>query len=57
MDCFCPLKFKAHFGRTSTRNRDNMFYVTKTETSVGGPWHDTDPKPVYVPRQVRKITQ
>lgn len=38
---------------TSNANRDNMFYVTKDETRVEGPWADTD---AYVPRQIREIT-
>lgn len=37
---------------TSTENRDNMFYVTKDETRIKGPWSDKD---AYVPKQVRDI--
>lgn len=44
----------AHVSPTSTVNRDNMFYVTKDESRVAGPWKDDDP---YIPRQVREIAK
>lgn len=37
---------------TSTENRDNTFYVIKSETKVEGPYSDTD---LYVPLDVRNI--
>jgi len=33
---------KFHFTVTSSENRTNMFYVTKEETRVDGPWSDED---------------
>lgn len=44
---------KVHWSVTSTENRDNMFYVMKSDTREKGPWMDTD---AYIPRQVRDIT-
>jgi len=38
-----------HVTRTSTENRDNNFYVTKTDTRTEGPWKDTDPPPKVWP--------
>jgi len=40
----------AHVSRTSGENRDNTFYVLKSETKLEGPWQDTDP---YIPIQYR----
>jgi len=37
---------------TSSANMGNMFYVTKEETRVGGPWRNTD---IYIPRDIREI--
>uniref|UniRef100_UPI00404729E9 hypothetical protein n=1 Tax=Flavobacterium sp. TaxID=239 RepID=UPI00404729E9 len=30
-------------------------YVMKADTRVDGPWSDKDPKPQYIPRQVREV--
>jgi len=46
--------FNAHLSRTSCENMNNMFYVTKEETRIGGPWSDSD---IYIPKQVREIYQ
>lgn len=43
-----------HWSITSTENRDNNFYVTKTETRINGPWSDEDIE-TYIPRQIREI--
>lgn len=42
-----------HWSPTSTANKDNDFYVMKSDTRIEGPWANTD---AYVPRQVRGIT-
>jgi hypothetical protein len=34
---------------------ESAFYVLKGDTRIDGPWSDTDPKPPYIPRQVREI--
>lgn len=47
---------KVNWKPTSTENRDNMFYVSKEETRVEGPWADTDPSR-YVPKHLLKITE
>lgn len=47
---------KAHYSVTSTENRDNCFYVTKSETRKEGPWSDKDTE-VYVPKQYRGIAE
>lgn len=46
---------KFHWSATSTTNKDNDFYVTKSDTRVAGPWSDTD-EIIYIPRQIREIT-
>lgn len=40
---------------TTDENKDNIYYVTKEDTRVEGPWTDKD-KVIYVPRQYRDIT-
>lgn len=40
---------------TSTENSKNWFYVEKSDTSIGGPWRDSDEPPLYIPRQIREI--
>lgn len=50
-----------YFGVTSNANRDNTFYVEKSETNVAGPWHDTDEEfnkeePEELPPRLSKIT-
>lgn len=51
----CIHKFpRFHLSPTSKENSDNVFYVTKEETRVDGPWKDTD-KVIYIPRQIRDI--
>jgi Putative viral replication protein len=44
-----------HWSVTSNANRDNLFYVTKENTRIEGPWKDTDVVE-YIPRQIRGIT-
>lgn len=44
-----------HWSITSKENRDNDFYTCKEESRVEGPWKDTDPQPMYIPRQIRGI--
>lgn len=46
---------EAHWSITSTANRDNCFYVIKSNTRTAGPWSDTD-QIQYIPRQIRGIT-
>lgn len=41
-----------HWSVTHDENKDNLFYVIKTDTRVDGPWSDTDK---YIPRQAREI--
>lgn len=48
-----PFFPNAHWSVTSSENRDNMFYVTKPDTRINGPWSDKDS---YIPRQVRDIS-
>nr|AOV86263.1 putative rep protein [uncultured virus] len=38
-----------HCTPTSNENRDNMFYVTKSETRIDGPWSDLD---INIPRNL-----
>ncbi|AXH75489.1 MAG: replication-associated protein [Circoviridae sp.] len=45
--------FKWRLSITSKCNCTNMFYVTKEETRIEGPWTDED-KVVYIPVQYRK---
>ncbi len=45
---------KAHWSKTSSANRDNMFYVMKDDTRLDGPWMNTDER-IYIPRQIREI--
>lgn len=42
-----------HWSPTSEENKDNMFYVMKSDTRIDGPWTDKDG---YIPRQARNIT-
>lgn len=49
----CPIKM--HFSPTSNENKDNDFYVLKSETRIEGPWSDLD-KELHIPRQIRDIT-
>lgn len=48
---------RGHLSPTSNKNRDNTFYVEKTETSIGEVYSDKTYNPVYIPRQIREITQ
>lgn len=43
---------KAHLSPTSSENSDNMFYVTKEETRVAGPWSDKDSN-LYIQKRFR----
>lgn len=45
-----------HLSPTSNENRDNMFYVTKEDTRIDGPWSDQDEE-IYIPRQIREINK
>ncbi len=47
---------KAHWGATSSANKDNMFYVMKEDTRVAGPWANTD-EVCYIPRQIRELPE
>lgn len=44
---------------TSKENykNDNVFYVTKEQTRLDGPWKSTDPKPKFIPVQFRHIKE
>lgn len=44
-----------HWSVTSKENRNNMFYVTKEDTRIDGPWADTDVV-IEVPWQLEDIT-
>jgi len=35
--------------------KEENFYCIKQDTRKAGPWTDTDPKPEYIPRQIREI--
>lgn len=52
----CPWK-EIHLSPTSKDNQSNMFYVTKEETRIEGPWADTDAGQTYIPRHLRNITK
>lgn len=45
-----------HWSITSNECKGDMFYVTKEDTRVLGPWKDTDHK-IHVPRDIRRIKQ
>lgn len=52
-----PLIFEGiRWSVTSTENSTNDFYVIKSETRIAGPWSDTDPEDIYIPRQIREIS-
>ena len=44
-----------HLSPTSKENRDNMFYVCKEDTRIGGPWDNHNHSFVELPRQIREI--
>ncbi|AXQ65729.1 MAG: putative viral replication protein [Cressdnaviricota sp.] len=47
---------KIHLTPSSNNSReDECFYTAKLDTRLEGPWKDTDPKPIYIPRQIREI--
>lgn len=46
-----------HLSPTSENNMGNMFYVSKEDSRVEGPWRDDDEKPEYIPRQLREIVE
>ena len=46
------LNLTEHWSITSGENKDNDFYVMKSDTRIGGPWSDKD---LYIPRQSRNI--
>lgn len=48
-------KFKKwHISITSSENRDNNFYVEKSDTRIKGPWCDKDEiEDIYIPRDIR----
>lgn len=48
-----PFKL-GHLSPTSKANSDNMFYVTKEDTRIAGPWTNED-KVAYIPRQIREL--
>lgn len=41
---------------STTVSKGDAFYQTKEDTRVDGPWSDKDPKPAYIPRQIREIS-
>ena len=45
-----------HWSVTHNKSRNDVFYVTKVETRVDGPWSSRD-KPVYIPRHISKINE
>lgn len=40
---------------TSSENRDNMFYVIKSDTRIEGPWADNDPPPKFKTKKLIKM--
>lgn len=48
-------ELKFHISPTSKSNHGNMFYVSKAETRVDGPWKDTDADD-FIPWQYQNIT-
>ncbi len=50
--------FKFHWSITSNENKDNNFYVIKSDTRTDGPWTDKmDLVPHYIPKQIRAIKE
>lgn len=45
---------KCHWSPTSAPNMGNVFYTTKEDTRIAGPWQDTD-EIIYIPRQIRDM--
>lgn len=45
---------EAHLSPTSSQNQGNLFYVTKEESRIDGPWSDADVE-LYIPRQYRGL--
>lgn len=43
-----------HISTTSTKNKDNDFYVTKSDSRLSGPWRDTDVD-VFIPIQISNL--
>lgn len=48
---------KIHLSVTSNNGLEDNFYVLKEDTKLEGAWSDTDPKPQFIPRQIREITK
>jgi len=46
-----------HLSKTSSANVSNNFYVMKEDTRVDGPYQNTEEDDIYVPRQIREITE
>jgi len=42
---------------TSKNGTKSFSYVMKEDGRLDGPWADTDPKPMYVPRQIREFEE
>lgn len=42
---------------SNNARRGEAFYVMKAQTRVKGPWKHDDPKPPYIPRQIREIKE
>lgn len=51
--CFWSM---AHFSATSNNCKGDIFYVTKEDTRIRGPWSDTDEE-IYIPRQIREMAE
>jgi len=46
---------KIHLSPTSAANSGNVFYVTKPDTRIEGPWTDADEAPAYIPWQIAEV--
>lgn len=46
---------KVHLSPSSTASGTSMCYVMKDDTRTSGPWKDTDPKVLYVPRHIAEV--
>jgi len=45
-----------HWSQTSKANKDNFYYVEKSETRFAGPWKSDD-EPIELPRQLKVIEE
>lgn len=56
-ECMKMMPKGMHLSITSNENKTNDFYVLKEDSHVRGPWTDVDDKPMYIPRDVRKVKE